>query len=92
MRAIDNSLSWPHTFTMQFPVSGTVLRCTCEAGGTFAIPKYHTSLTFLCGDNDTQDAATGTFVVTGSKITKGSMDGSAPYHTWVFQCVPDSNC
>ena len=93
MRAIDNSFSWPKTFTMQFPVSGTVLRCTCEAGGTFAAPTYHKSLTFLCGDNGNQDAATGTFVITGSKITKGQyMDGTEPFHSWVYQCVPDPTC
>ncbi|MBI3247651.1 MAG: hypothetical protein HYZ50_14195 [Deltaproteobacteria bacterium] len=80
---------------MQFP-TGTKLRCTCEATGSFTAPKFDAAKDFLCSQYVTlhynfTDAASGK--VTGQKIKNGQYrEGYPPFHTWVFECAPDPLC
>jgi len=82
-------------FQMQFMQSGVILRCSCEASGSFFNPKFLGSKTFLCHSANfpegNLDGAGGT--VTGSRITRGHyVEAAFPFYTWVYQCKPDPTC
>jgi len=80
-------------FGMGFP-GGTVLACGCKATGSFETPEFSGGTDFLCSARDghtASQAASGS--VAGENITGGQyIDGFPPYHTWVFECVPDEAC
>lgn len=92
---VSQSMANPQRFEMLFP-SGTHLRCTCEATGSFTVPKFDAAKDFLCSQFVTNanlyaDAASGKVV--GQKIKKGQyLDGLSPARSWVFECAPDLTC
>ncbi len=79
-------------FNVFFPGDNTDLRCACQAGGTFAKPKFGASRAFLCGDNGDGDAMSGTVSANGQTITGGQYVERAPFQTWVFECKNVPSC
>ena len=85
--------SSPHTFFLEFPASGQLANCGCEAKGSFAAPRFDDAMSFLCrGENPDSSTFALAGQVSGSRITKGQVYSPGDGNRLVFQCKPDPTC